>query len=107
MGINPPSACKRVKVVPGVKVPVMVTNKRPSRAAVCETETSTIGGAFCGVTLHCVVALGVRARSPSILSVQFGASVPRTAVNVVKPVVLIVPLPVNVPERPTLTFGSR
>ncbi len=60
------SACKSVYVVPGVKVPVMVTDKRPLSVAVPETETLS---APAGTTLHCMAAAVVeKVRPPAIVS---------------------------------------
>ena len=89
-----PAACKRVYVVPAVKVlPVMVTDILPARDATPEILTLS---ALAGTTWHSMVAtVPEKVRAPLIVSCPSGASVPSIVVPLV---VLTVPLPVNVPE---------
>src|SRR5437879_51245 len=71
-------------------------------------------GNICGVTLKAVRADDLSSRLPPIASPPSGvgaagASVPRTTVvwdDRVKPLSTRTPLPVNVPEGPTLTPGA-
>ena len=81
-------------LAPGVKVPVIVTDKRP--ASVAAAETCTLSAAV-GTTLHNVVAPLCKLRSPlpAMDSVPLGSSVPSILVSLLA---LTVPFPVNVPE---------
>ena len=106
-GSMPLSACKRVYVVPAVKVlPVMVTEILPDSDATPETSTLS---ALAGTTWHSMVAtVPEKVRSPSIPSVPLlGASVPSTVTTGVEgDVVVTVPFPVNVPEVYTRTVAA-
>ena len=83
----------------------MVTDKRPSRAAIPETLTLGVVGTSCEVTLQTVAALLCRVRMPLPLPVidnvpPLGSRVPSTVTPELV-VMLTIPLPFSVPELNT------